>query len=65
MSGRRVEETICQLIRVKRNVIAEVTGFAWKAPAIDDAIAIILEQQTEIANLKYDLEVERMKKEEE
>lgn len=59
MNNKSVDEVLNGLMRIKRNTIIEVVGFAWKLPILDSAISLILNQQTEIARLKYDLEIER------
>ena len=61
MNNKSVDEVLNGLMRIKRNVIIEVVGSAWKLPVLDSAIALILNQQTEIAILKYELKTELAK----
>lgn len=62
MNRTDISNVINKLLRIKENAILEVTGFAWKTSAIDEAIALILEQRTEIAKLKYYLDLENTEK---
>ena len=59
MNNKSVDEVLNGLMRIKRNAIIEVVGSAWKLPVLDSAISLILNQQTEIARLQYELKIER------
>ena len=61
MNNKSVDEVLNGLMRIKRNTIIEVVGSAWKLPVLDSAIALILNQQTEIVRLRYDLKTELAK----